>query len=89
MEIPVIFVVFFFDLFQTVLFIMPSSWCEAEGRSYYSDPQNFVVLLFFLSIKGGANFEPPTSVHKKTRINALNRLVTGSIYQIQPHRVLI
>ena len=65
MEKPVIFVVFFFDLFQTVLFIMPSSWCEAEGRSYYSDPQNFVVLPFFLSIKGGANFEPPTSVHKK------------------------
>ena len=55
MEKPVIFVVFFFDLFQTVLYIMPSSWCEAEGRSYYSDPQNFVVLPFFLSIKGGAN----------------------------------
>jgi hypothetical protein len=32
---------------------------------YYSYPQNFVVLTFFLSIKGGANFEPPTSVHKK------------------------
>jgi hypothetical protein len=35
------------------------------GNTYYSDPQNFVVLPFFLSIKGGANFEPPTSVHKK------------------------
>ncbi len=35
------------------------------GVMYYSDPQNIVVLPFFLSIKGGANFEPPTSVHKK------------------------
>ena len=35
---------------------------------------------FFVRIKGCINCCTTTSVHKKTRIHALNRLVTGGVF---------